>query len=273
MAVHPQKKIVLSGGDDRLWKTWGFPDGNILQTGEGHTDWLSGCCFRPSCLYPLSSGTQLVTSSGDTTVRIWDLSRRGCILTLRGHSRAVRGCSWHSCGDFVASASTDGTSKIWDVNSFPKASFPKLCVVGREAPVGLQEALLELGSDVTQDYFLSQLLAEGNPALFQLCLGRTGVVHHLKMVRRWQIRVVGGIPGNSALPILCSVTELNKHSAPVAPVGGTRLFILHSSRCFERCRYTLRGHEDSVNSIEFLPFSSTVLTSSADKTLSLWDVR
>uniref|UniRef100_A0A8C5UEG7 Sperm associated antigen 16 n=1 Tax=Malurus cyaneus samueli TaxID=2593467 RepID=A0A8C5UEG7_9PASS len=102
--------IVLTGGDDRLWKTWAFPDGNILLTGEGHTDWLSGCCFRPS-------GTQLVTSSGDTTVRIWDLSRRGCILTLRGHSRAVHDCSWHTCGEFVASASMDGTSKIWDVNS------------------------------------------------------------------------------------------------------------------------------------------------------------
>ncbi|XP_064289665.1 sperm-associated antigen 16 protein isoform X2 [Passer domesticus] len=110
LALHPRKNIVLTGGDDRLWKTWGFPDGNILLTGEGHTDWLSGCCFRPS-------GTQLVTSSGDTTVRLWDLSRRGCILTLRGHSRAVRGCSWHSCGDFVASASADGTSKVWDVNS------------------------------------------------------------------------------------------------------------------------------------------------------------
>ncbi|XP_062362697.1 sperm-associated antigen 16 protein [Cinclus cinclus] len=110
MALHPRKSMVLSGGDDRLWKTWGFPDGSILLTGEGHTDWLSGCCFRPS-------GTQLVTSSGDSTVRIWDLSRRGCILTLRGHARAVRGCSWHSCGDFVASASMDGTSKIWDVNS------------------------------------------------------------------------------------------------------------------------------------------------------------
>ncbi|KAL9848801.1 sperm-associated antigen 16 protein [Geothlypis trichas] len=110
LALHPRKNIVLTGGDDHLWKMWGFPDGNILQTGEGHTDWLSGCCFRPS-------GTQLVTSSGDTTVRLWDLSRSGCILTLRGHSRAVRGCCWHSCGDFVASASADCTSKIWDVNS------------------------------------------------------------------------------------------------------------------------------------------------------------
>lgn len=43
--------------------------------------------------------------------------------------------------------------------------------------------------------------------------------------------------------------------------------------CSERCRYTMFGHEDSVNSIEFLPFSNTVLTSSADKTLSLWDAR
>ncbi|XP_027591448.1 sperm-associated antigen 16 protein isoform X1 [Pipra filicauda] len=110
LALHPRKDIVVTGSDDHLWKMWALPDGNLLMTGEGHTDWLSGCCFRPS-------GTQLVTSSGDTTVRIWDLSRRGCILTLKGHARAVHGCSWHSRGDFVASASMDSTSKIWDVNS------------------------------------------------------------------------------------------------------------------------------------------------------------
>ncbi|KFV04757.1 Sperm-associated antigen 16 protein, partial [Tauraco erythrolophus] len=126
--------ILVTGSDDHLWKMWALPDGNIIMTGEGHADWLSGCCFHPS-------GTQLVTSSGDTTVRIWDFSKCGCILT-----------------DFVASASMDNTSKIWDVNS-------------------------------------------------------------------------------------------------------------------ERCRYTMCGHEDSVNSIEFLPFSDTLLTSSADKTLSLWDAR
>ena len=41
----------------------------------------------------------------------------------------------------------------------------------------------------------------------------------------------------------------------------------------ERCRNTLRGHTDSVNSIEFLPFSNTLCTCSADKTISLWDAR
>ncbi|KAI4544409.1 hypothetical protein MG293_004675 [Ovis ammon polii] len=41
----------------------------------------------------------------------------------------------------------------------------------------------------------------------------------------------------------------------------------------ERCRYTLYGHTDSVNSIEFFPYSNTLLTGSADKSLSIWDAR
>nr|XP_034994797.1 sperm-associated antigen 16 protein isoform X2 [Zootoca vivipara] len=110
LALHPRKDIVVTGSDDRLWKMWAFPNGNIIMKGEGHTDWLSGCCFHPS-------GTKLVTSSGDATVRIWDFAKGGCILTLEGHSYAAWDCSWHSCGDFVASASMDKTSKIWDLNS------------------------------------------------------------------------------------------------------------------------------------------------------------
>ncbi|XP_070789295.1 sperm-associated antigen 16 protein isoform X3 [Pituophis catenifer annectens] len=110
LALHPRKDIIVTGSDDRLWKMWAFPNGNIIVKGEGHTDWLSGCCFHPS-------GSKLVTSSGDKTVRVWDFTKGGCILKLEGHSYAVLDCSWHSCGDFVASASMDETSKVWDLNS------------------------------------------------------------------------------------------------------------------------------------------------------------
>ncbi|OXB77460.1 UNVERIFIED_CONTAM: hypothetical protein H355_005169 [Colinus virginianus] len=110
LALHPQKDVVVTASDDRLWKMWALPDGDIITVGEGHTDWVSGCCFHPS-------GTRLVTSSGDATVRIWDLSKGECVLNFKGHTQAVWDCSWHSCGDFVASASKDSTSKIWDVNS------------------------------------------------------------------------------------------------------------------------------------------------------------
>ncbi|XP_006908560.1 sperm-associated antigen 16 protein isoform X1 [Pteropus alecto] len=110
IVVHPHKDILVSCGEDHLWKVVGLPRGNVLLTGFGHTDWLSNCCFHPS-------GNKLATSSGDTTVKLWDLSKGSCILTFEGHYHAVWSCTWHSSGDFVASSSLDTTSKIWDVNS------------------------------------------------------------------------------------------------------------------------------------------------------------
>ncbi|KAM5267554.1 sperm-associated antigen 16 protein isoform 2-T2 [Hipposideros larvatus] len=110
IAIHPRKDILVSCGEDHVWKLVGLPTGNVLVTGFGHTGWLSSGCFHPS-------GNKLATSSGDTTVKLWDLSEGNCILTFEGHSHAVWSCTWHSCGDFVASSSLDTTSKIWDVNS------------------------------------------------------------------------------------------------------------------------------------------------------------
>ena len=37
--------------------------------------------------------------------------------------------------------------------------------------------------------------------------------------------------------------------------------------------FTLRGHADSVNAVYFLPYTNTLVTASADKTLPLWDTR
>ncbi|XP_006140164.1 sperm-associated antigen 16 protein isoform X2 [Tupaia chinensis] len=108
--MHPCKDSLVTCGEDRFWKVVSLPDGNVLLTGIGHTDWLSACCFHPS-------GNKLATASGDTTVKLWDLSKGNCILTLEGHNHAVWSCTWHSCGNFVASSSLDTTSKIWDVNS------------------------------------------------------------------------------------------------------------------------------------------------------------
>ncbi|KAL4667495.1 hypothetical protein H8959_006184, partial [Pygathrix nigripes] len=79
VSMHPEKDILVSCGEDRLWKVLGLPKGNVLLTGFGHTDWLSDCCFHPS-------GNKLATSSGDTTVKLWDLRKGDCILTFEGHS-------------------------------------------------------------------------------------------------------------------------------------------------------------------------------------------
>lgn len=40
-----------------------------------------------------------------------------------------------------------------------------------------------------------------------------------------------------------------------------------------RCRQTFRGHTDSVNGIAFQHFGNQLATCSADKTISVWDLR
>ncbi|XP_069790046.1 sperm-associated antigen 16 protein isoform X3 [Narcine bancroftii] len=110
LALHPRKQILVTGSDERLWKMWSIPNGDIIMTGEGHSDWVAGCCFHPS-------GNMLATTSGDKTMKIWDFAKVECVLTFTGHLNAVWGCSWHTCGDFVASCSMDNTVRIWDINS------------------------------------------------------------------------------------------------------------------------------------------------------------
>lgn len=62
------------------------------------------------------SGGRLATASGDSTVKIWDFTKAQCILTFTDHTHAVWGCSWHSCGDFLATCSMDCSGRIWDLN-------------------------------------------------------------------------------------------------------------------------------------------------------------
>jgi WD40 repeat protein len=51
----------------------------------------------------------------------------------------------------------------------------------------------------------------------------------------------------------------------------------HSAKLWDltaqKCRQSMRGHVDSVNSVCFQPFSNHLCTGSGDKTVSLWDMR
>lgn len=110
ISIHPRKLIAVTTSDDKTWKMWTIPDGQMIMRGEGHTDWVSNCDFHPS-------GKMLATSSGDSTIKIWNFEKEKCIHTFTDHLKAVWAVSWHSCGNFLASASMDNTAKIWDANS------------------------------------------------------------------------------------------------------------------------------------------------------------
>ncbi|KAJ3195929.1 Talin-1 [Irineochytrium annulatum] len=98
---HPKKMMLATVSDDKTWKVWGFPSGDIIMSGGAHKSWISDCDFHPR-------GAHLATSSGDGTVRLWDFD---------DHTQAVWSCAFHDSGDFLVSSSMDHTAKLWDITT------------------------------------------------------------------------------------------------------------------------------------------------------------
>jgi WD40 repeat protein len=64
----------------------------------------------------------LAWGTTNSVVQVWNKAT-GDVQTLRGHLKVVRGVAFSPDGSFIASASQDGTAKIWPLpNSQPEAA-------------------------------------------------------------------------------------------------------------------------------------------------------
>uniref|UniRef100_A0A8C7D8A8 Apoptotic protease-activating factor 1 n=1 Tax=Oncorhynchus kisutch TaxID=8019 RepID=A0A8C7D8A8_ONCKI len=89
------------------------PSGTSLATLQGHTRTVLHCQFTPE-------GHTLITSSEDTTIRVWRWRTGECVV-LEGHKEQVRCFSLltttPSSETHLLSWSFDGTIKVWDMSS------------------------------------------------------------------------------------------------------------------------------------------------------------
>lgn len=108
--IHPTKDIVATASDDRTWKMWSLPSGQLIMSGKGHRDWIGACKFHPK-------GHMLATASGDKTVKLWDFNKADCQHTFADHTGAVWDCDFDQEGDFLVSASMDQTARLWDLDT------------------------------------------------------------------------------------------------------------------------------------------------------------
>lgn len=75
---------------------------------KGHRKWVDGLAWAPD-------GKILVSASGDTTVRVWDVGTRKEIARLEGHTKQVRSVSVSADGRLLASKADDFDVALWDM--------------------------------------------------------------------------------------------------------------------------------------------------------------
>ena len=73
---------------------------------NGHEEFISSIQFSPY-------GKQLISSSGDWTIKIWQIENQKLLDTLRGHTDAITSMVITNDGKTIISGSADKRIGIW----------------------------------------------------------------------------------------------------------------------------------------------------------------
>lgn len=123
------KDLVACGGMQNLVEFHKYEGSTPVKQKdfEGHDGYISQLHF-------IKSGTELLSGSGDGTVRLWDLAKKTEKQCFNGHEQDVSGVAMSSPdSNLFATSSTDKTSRVWDmrcqyaVRQY-KAKYPANCI-------------------------------------------------------------------------------------------------------------------------------------------------
>lgn len=101
---------VVTGGNDKIATVFNRENEQIICQLKGHSKKVSSVIYHPN-------RENIITSSPDSQIRVWNLGSGTTSHLIRAHEGPVTGLSLHATGDYLLSTSTDEHWIFSDVNS------------------------------------------------------------------------------------------------------------------------------------------------------------
>jgi len=108
VAVSPDGRFLVTGGEDNLVKLWDIASGKEMRSFVGHENWVLSVAFSPD-------GKRVYSSSRDGMIKQWDVENGKEILTIKAHRFFVNSIALSPDGTFLASCAENTTALfLWD---------------------------------------------------------------------------------------------------------------------------------------------------------------
>ncbi len=192
-----------------------------------------------------SDGNFLLTTSQDTTARIWNLAT-GTYAELKGHETPLLSAAFGPESQFVVTASADNTAVVWKRQD---ASFQ----------FALQDKLIEHADSVTH--------VAVSPDGRHIATGsrdRTAIVWRRVRDDNWE--VAAQFRGHTDAVTAVAFSHDGQFLVTASRDGTARVWQVE----VEPSLAVLRGHMGSVNGVTFNPDHNRIVTGGDDNTAQLW---
>ncbi|ETO27560.1 WD-40 repeat-containing protein [Reticulomyxa filosa] len=231
-----------------------------------------------------ADGRMIISSSDDTTVRIWDIASGQQIQTFNGHSEFINCAEFSPDGITIVSCSWDKTIRLW--NRISGCEIQKLgghlgTIYGVTfSPDG--KNIASCSSDKTIKLWDVQ-----SGKVIQQLIGHFSIVFNVQFSPDGQM-----IISSSADDTIClwdvksgnKLKELKGHSNYIRCIhfSSDGKFIVSGShdrtiRIWDvgtgKEVMTLEGHLDMVRGVKYFPDGQNIMSCSRDRTIRLWDVK
>ncbi|CAA0806841.1 Transcription initiation factor TFIID subunit 5 [Striga hermonthica] len=201
---------------------------------RGHSGPVHSATFSPF-------GDYILSSSSDSTVRLWSTKFNANLVCYKGHNYPVWDVQFSPVGHYFASASHDRTARIWAMDRIQ----PLRIMAGHLSDV-----------DCVQWHANCNYIATGSSD---------------KTVRLWDVQsgeCVRIFIGHRSSVLCLAMSPDGRYMASGDEDGKIMMWDLSSGRCVS----PLVGHSSCIWSLAFSCEGSLLASGSADCTVKIWDV-